>query len=119
MADDPSSSPGTETSSETINEGQVTVNESDTEATADTQVPTEDNIEISYTADTKIWDIIDEPVFEGYGRLIFPAIMGIYIGGTHYVLKFVQRKKKRRLARNNEKGSEYYKTSNNNSRCSF
>ncbi|MFX3636764.1 MAG: alpha/beta hydrolase [Candidatus Pristimantibacillus sp.] len=33
----------------------------------------EENIEMSYTADTKVWDVIDDPVFEGYGRLIFPA----------------------------------------------
>lgn len=26
-----------------------------------------------YTADTKVWDVIDDPVFEEYGRLIFPA----------------------------------------------
>jgi len=28
---------------------------------------------MSYTADTKVWDVINDPVFEGYGRLIFPA----------------------------------------------
>ncbi|MFK5952642.1 MAG: alpha/beta hydrolase [Desulfobacterium sp.] len=30
-----------------------------------------------YTADTKIWDVIDDPSFKEYGRLIFPAHMTI------------------------------------------
>ena len=29
--------------------------------------------ESNYTVDTKVWDVIDDSVFEGYGRLIFPA----------------------------------------------
>lgn len=33
----------------------------------------EDKIEMSYTAESKIWDVINDPAFEGYGRLIFPA----------------------------------------------
>ncbi len=33
----------------------------------------EDQIEMSYTVDTKVWDVINDPTFEGYGRLIFPA----------------------------------------------
>ena len=33
----------------------------------------EDNTEVNYTVDTKVWDVIDDPAFEGYGRLIFPA----------------------------------------------
>jgi acetyl esterase/lipase len=36
-------------------------------------VEPEKNIVMSYTADTKVWDVIDDPVFAGYGRLIFPA----------------------------------------------
>jgi hypothetical protein len=62
-----------ETGIETVEEGQDTVKESGTEAIADTEVSTEDNIETSYTADTKIWDVIDESAFEEYGRLIFPT----------------------------------------------
>lgn len=27
----------------------------------------------AYTADTKISDVINDPVFENYGRLIFPV----------------------------------------------
>lgn len=27
----------------------------------------------AFTADTKVWDVIDDPAFEGYGRLLFPA----------------------------------------------
>ena len=34
-------------------------------------------METSYTADTKVQDVINDPVFEGYGRLIFPANMKI------------------------------------------
>jgi hypothetical protein len=43
--------------------------------TAETQssMTKEETIEMNYSADTKIWDVIDDPVFEGYGRLIFPA----------------------------------------------
>ncbi len=29
--------------------------------------------ETVFTADTKVWDVINDPVFEDYGRLIFPA----------------------------------------------
>lgn len=72
-ADDQTASPGTETARETVNEAQDTVNESGTEAIENTEISTQDNIEISYTADTKIWNVIDEPAFEGYGRLIFPV----------------------------------------------
>ncbi|WP_424474932.1 alpha/beta hydrolase [Oceanobacillus kimchii] len=70
-ADDQTASPGTETARETVDEGQDTVNETDTESTADIEVSTEE--EMNYTANTKVWDVIDEPVFEGYGRLIFPV----------------------------------------------
>lgn len=27
----------------------------------------------AFTADTKVWDVINDPAFEGYGRLLFPA----------------------------------------------
>lgn len=57
-ADEQISSTRAETGSETVEEGQ------DAE---------EDNKEMSYTAATKVRDVIDDPAFEGYGRLIFPA----------------------------------------------
>jgi predicted esterase len=68
-ADDQTASPGT--ARETVDEGQDTVIETDTESTVDIEVSTEE--EMKYTANTKVWDVINEPVFEGYGRLIFPA----------------------------------------------
>ena len=34
-------------------------------------------METSYTVDTKVQDVINDPVFEGYGRLTFPANMKI------------------------------------------
>lgn len=43
----------------------------------------EDNtINAAYTADTKITDVINDPVFEEYGRLIFPVDDGYYSGNT-------------------------------------
>jgi len=75
-ADAQISSSRAETGSETVEEGQDAVKESGTEARADTEVSTdaaEDNIRMSYTADIKVWDVIDDPAFEGYGRLIFPT----------------------------------------------
>lgn len=38
--------------------------------------------ENKYTVDTKISDVIDDPVFDGYGRLIFPVNDGYYSGDT-------------------------------------
>jgi predicted esterase len=76
MADEQISSLRAETGSVTDEEGLDSVKEIGTEAVADTEVSTDaavDNIEMSYTADTKVWDVIDDPDFEGYGRLIFPA----------------------------------------------
>ena len=61
---------------ETVEKGQAAAKESVTEAIADTEISTdapEDYIKTGYTADTKVWDVIDNPAFEGYGRLIFPA----------------------------------------------
>jgi len=61
---------------ETFEKGQAAEKESITEAIADTEISTdvpEDYIKNSYTADTKVWDVIDDPAFAGYGRLIFPA----------------------------------------------
>ena len=36
----------------------------------------------AYTVNTKISDVINDPVFDGYGRLIFPVDSGYYSGGT-------------------------------------
>lgn len=36
----------------------------------------------AYTADTKISDVINDPVFENYGRLIFPVDSSYYSGDT-------------------------------------
>ena len=38
--------------------------------------------DMPYTGDTKIADVIADPVFENYGRLIFPADSGYYSGDT-------------------------------------
>lgn len=38
--------------------------------------------EIVYTTETSISDVIDDPVFGDYGRLIFPADTGYYSGNT-------------------------------------
>lgn len=40
------------------------------------------NTEIMYTAKTKITDVINDPVFGDYGRLIFPVESGYYSGNT-------------------------------------
>ena len=56
--------------------GQDEVKKTDTEAIADTEVSKDvgvDNIEINYTTDTRVWDVVNDPAFTGYGRLIFPA----------------------------------------------
>lgn len=65
------SSSRAETGWDAIEQGQDAVKEStDTEVSANVL---ENNIETSYTPDTKVWDVIDDPTFEGYGRLIFPV----------------------------------------------
>jgi hypothetical protein len=70
------SSSRAETVIETVEKGQAETKESVTETITDTEISTdapEDYIKTGYTADTKVWDVIDDPVFEGYGRLIFLA----------------------------------------------
>ena len=42
----------------------------------------ENQVEMSYSAESKVWDVINDPVFEGYGRLIFPADRTIDKGMT-------------------------------------
>ena len=74
--DEQISSSRAETVIETVEKGQAAAKESVTEAIADTEISTdapEDYIKTGYMADTKVWDVIDDPAFEGYGRLIFPA----------------------------------------------
>lgn len=50
--------------------------------TADTENETEEqSMTVHYTMNTKIEDVINDPVFDDYGRLIFPVNSGYY-GGT-------------------------------------
>jgi acetyl esterase/lipase len=61
---------------ETVEKGQAAAKESGSEATADTEISTdapEDYRKTGYRATTKVWDVIEDPAFEGYGRLIFPV----------------------------------------------
>lgn len=67
------SSSSTEIINETAENEQVEVKESVTEETEVSTVDTEDYVKIAFTTNTKIWDVIDDPAFEGYGRLIFPT----------------------------------------------
>jgi acetyl esterase/lipase len=74
--DEQVSSSKAEAATGTVEKGQVATNESVTETITESEIFTnvpEGYIKTSYTADTKIWDVIDDPAFEGYGRLIFPA----------------------------------------------
>lgn len=48
----------------------------------DGSMKTDQNITDSYTEDTKITDVIQDPVFDDYGRLIFPVDSGYYSGDT-------------------------------------
>lgn len=48
----------------------------------DGSMKTDQNITDSYTEDTKITDVIQDPVFDNYGRLIFPVDSGYYSGDT-------------------------------------
>ena len=60
----------------TVEKGQAATKESATEAIADTEISTvtpEDYIKTSYRANSKVWDVINDPAFKGYGRLIFPT----------------------------------------------
>lgn len=74
--DEQISSSRAETVTGTVEKGQAATKESVTEVIADSEISTdapEDYIKTSYTEDTKVWDVIDDPAFAGYGRLIFPA----------------------------------------------
>ena len=42
-----------------------------------------------YTVNTKISDVINDPAFEGYGRLIFPVNSGYYSGDTLGELRLI------------------------------
>ena len=45
-------------------------------------IPSDDIREELYTHNTRISDVISDPVFGDYGRLIFPADSGYYSGDT-------------------------------------
>lgn len=45
-------------------------------------IPSDDIREELYTRNTKIPDVISDPIFGDYGRLIFPADSGYYSGDT-------------------------------------
>lgn len=49
---------------------------------AESPVQMNQSIDETYTAKTKISDVMANPVFENYGRLIFPVNEGYYSGGT-------------------------------------
>lgn len=49
---------------------------------AESLVQMNQSIDETYTAKTKISDVMANPVFENYGRLIFPVNEGYYSGGT-------------------------------------
>lgn len=70
------SSSSAETVTETVEKGQAATKESVTEAIADAAIATEapeDYIKTGYMTDTKVWNVINDPAFAGYGRLIFPV----------------------------------------------
>lgn len=49
---------------------------------AESTVNTSENSRDTYTINTKISDVISDPVFENFGRLIFPVNSGYYSGNT-------------------------------------
>lgn len=61
-------------------EGMDTDSEPQTAEAEDGSAQTETNG--TYTADTRISDVINDPVFGDYGRLIFPVNSGYYSGET-------------------------------------
>jgi predicted esterase len=74
--DEQISSSKAEPVTETVEKGQAETKEPAAEAIADTEISTdapEDYMKTGYKADTKVWDVINDPAFQGYGRLIFPA----------------------------------------------
>ena len=59
------------------------VNNADTDSKgAETSVQENQNHTEQYTVNTKISDVMNDPVFEDYGRLIFPVNSGYYSGDT-------------------------------------
>ena len=64
--DEQVSSSRTDTVIETVEKEQAAAKESVTEAIADTEISTdapEDYIKTGYMADTKVWDVINDPAF--------------------------------------------------------
>lgn len=45
-------------------------------------IPEQLDPEAAYTVNTKISDVINDPAFAGYGRLIFPVDTGYFSGNT-------------------------------------
>lgn len=87
--DDQISSSREETVIGTVEKEQLATKESVTAAIAETEMSTdapEDHIKTVYNVDTKVWDVINDPAFAGYGRLIFPADRTI---GTNQTLRDV------------------------------
>ena len=70
----------TVTSLNSIEQGQATARVLGTEAIGVTEPSTGAPVEESetvYSEDTKVWDVINDPAFGGYGRLIFPVDLTI------------------------------------------
>lgn len=63
-------------------EEELSVDSSRTESTQNSEGGTEMNPERQFTTHTAISDVINDPVFGEYGRLIFPADTGYYSGDT-------------------------------------
>lgn len=42
-------------------------------AGAENSIKAAESGDVVFTADTRVWDVINDPVFGDYGRLIFPA----------------------------------------------
>lgn len=63
-------------------EEELSVDSSRTESTQNSEGGTEMNPERQFTTHTAISDVINDPIFGEYGRLIFPADAGYYSGNT-------------------------------------
>ncbi|MBD5543039.1 MAG: alpha/beta hydrolase [Lachnospiraceae bacterium] len=63
-------------------EEEISVDSSRTESAQNSEGGTEMNPEGQFTTHTAISDVINDPVFGEYGRLIFPADTGYYSGDT-------------------------------------
>lgn len=76
ITDEQISSSTAETVLATVETEPAGAQESATPAIVDTGRSTaapEGTIKTAYTAETKVWDVMNDPAFAGYGQLIFPA----------------------------------------------